>query len=58
MEDLASAWDALPDSVLSLKGSDADGRIGTCPKAVERNTNVVIVSGDKDSRRLVSLVSG
>jgi DNA polymerase-1 len=54
MERICQLLDAYRIPILSLPGYEADDVIGTLARqAVDRETNVVIVSGDKDFQQLV-----
>jgi DNA polymerase-1 len=54
MERIRQILDASHIPILTLKGYEADDVIGTLAKqAVEKNVNVVVVSGDKDFQQLV-----
>jgi DNA polymerase-1 len=54
MERICQLLDAFRIPILSLPGYEADDVIGTLARqGVERDTNVVIVSGDKDFQQLV-----
>jgi DNA polymerase I len=54
MERICQLLDAYRIPILSLPGYEADDVIGTLARqGVERDTNVVIVSGDKDFQQLV-----